>query len=952
MRTERNVAVIFVSCLLAGALAGCGLGARPIDAWVVSEMVQLTDRLEPQGGSRVYSPDGHVIRLPAGANEAVSFQIAVDAEDQPLSNLTLTFSDLNGPQRSVITSGSIAAYRMWPIRIDSFPAWYIRLTDRPAEPAGFYDPLTPIDHQLVGQPFHVPAGQRLAVWVDILVPHDTRPGLYTGQVRISADGRRRWVGKIKLQVHEYALPDANPIVAVGGLDYRDVFRALVRVDGKAYVPYHLARRHKPVREGLTLIREMMRIAHAHRLDLFDRALHPAIKRKPDGSIRLDWTDYDAIVLPYLSGSAFDDKLGCAAWPMPFRQDWPPPRNYGGPDSQAYRQAALGVVRSTREHFAALGEFGRQMFYWPYRGDVSQEGYDNHATLARIVRTADDRTPIFSRLPLPPPSQQMVSPADDFAQLADAYAPPGQWFNARQVLPDSVDRHKLAGLWLTPGAPPFVPPVGVLASPGDLRALPWLVARYNCKGLFFPEVLNWQVGSDGALSDSQLHFFYPGTIVGIDGILASASLKRLRRGMQDVAGVWILQQRQRPGVAAALVNCKVRYAGLDAAGDNYLDARLDGWITKPETWDYATSLLAREIQSAVHPETYTGREQLAEQLAWQKFDREVHSIRIETARARVTPASWQPDMGPTSVKGMLRATVSVELLNEYGRGVAVSVRLGKLPPGWRAVKAVEQIQLMPPGTRRQVKLVAEGDKLPISGRGKTPLELIVTSEQGQPKRLLVEAPMIRCAASSRKITIDGKLDDWPMRAGNSAGAFKLLGRRGRLGEGLAAKQTSAFVLRQADKLLIAMRCEEPNPAAIATRADNMVRYSQLMAVGEDLVEIMLDPGCDARSPAELYHIVVKANGVVITEKGVNPCPPVGQAAPWPAEVRAAVGRGEDYWSVELAVDLSSFGADADSPVWGIDFARFSPGGNEASSWSGASRYFYDPKQLGTMLLGQQ
>ena len=77
-----------------------------------------------------------------------------------------------------------------------------------------------------------------------------------------------------------------------------------------------------------------------------------------------------------------------------------------------------------------------------------------------------------------------------------------------------------------------------------------------------------------------------------------------------------------------------------------------------------------------------------------------------------------------------------------------------------------------------------------------------------------------------------------------------------------------------------------------------------------------------------------------------------ATSWPAQARAAVGRGKDYWAIEVAIPVSSFGANASSPVWGIDFARFSPAGNEASSWSGASRYFYDAKQLGTMLLSEE
>jgi len=950
MRTGSHKYAALVSLLLAFACSGCGLVGRPINAWVSGEMVQLTDRTEPQGGV-IYSPTDHVISLPAGANEVVSFQIAVDAEERALSNLRLAFSNLTGPNGRRIASGSFQAYRMWPIRIETFPAWYVRLTDAPAQPAGFYDPLTPIDHHVVGQPFSVPAGERMAFWVDIVVPRDAGPGLYEGETKISADGHARWVGRIKLQIHEYALPDANPVAAVGGFDYRDVFRTLVRVDGKPYVPRHLARRYEPVREGLSFIRQMMRLAHSHRLDLFDRSLHPTIGRNPDGSVHLNWADYDAIVLPYLTGSAFDDKIGCSAWPMPLRQDWPEPADYGGLDSKAYRRAVLAIAQSCKEHFDGLGEFGRQMFHWPCREEVSQHAYDLHAYISRMVRTTDASTPILTELPACPPTRQMLAVPSDFRQLADAYVPPGQWLDPRQAPPDSVDRHKLAGLWLAPGMPPFVPPVGVLASPGDTRAMCWLVAKYSCRGLFFPDVLNWASTGHKPFGEGQLRFFYPGSTVGVDGVVVSASLKRHRRGMQDIAALWILQQRQRPGIAAALVNAMARYAGAEAAGDNYQDARLYGWVSRPEIWDQASTLLAKEVQSAVHPETYTGQGQIAEQLAWQKFDQQASRIRIDRVRTRLTPIQSPGAAYSAETGEAIRAELSVELMNEHDRGMAVSAEIGKLPTGWQPVKASECIPLLPAKTLAEIELVARGAAFPSSGQGKVPLELIVKSEQDTPTKMLVEMPMILCQRYSGNVTIDGSLDDWPLRAGNCAGAFKLLGRRGmrNADPASASRQTAAFVLRNADELLIAVRCEELDPTSLFARSDNMVRYSQLMAVGEDLVEIILDPGRIARDPSGLYHIAVKANGVVITERGIGCHPPLGEAIPWPAQVTVSVGRGSDHWAVEMAVPLASFGAKARSAVWGIDFTRCTPKGNEASSWSGAPRYFYDARQLGTMLM---
>ena len=54
-------------------------------------------------------------------------------------------------------------------------------------------------------------------------------------------------------------------------------------------------------------------------------------------------------------------------------------------------------------------------------------------------------------------------------------------------------------------------------------------------------------------------------------------------------------------------------------------------------------------------------------------------------------------------------------------------------------------------------------------------------------------------------------------------------------------------------------------------------------------------------------------------------------------------------MEIALPFRAFGDDARRRVWGVNFARFATQGAEASSWTEARGYFYDPAQLGTMLV---
>jgi hypothetical protein len=985
MTARQYSAWVLAAACLSAPLAGCA-DSGEVRVGFAGAMLALTDASALPSDQTVFDAARHTVELAAGANEAGAFQTVIDAGPEGAPDVTVEFSELAGPLGKSIGADAVRAYRMWPVRIDRFPAWYLLLSPRAPASAGYYDILSPIDSSGAAQAFSLAPGERAAFWTDVDVPRDAPPGVYKGRVVVRSAGRAVWQCGLEMRVCDYVLPDARPIVAMGGFDYREVFAAFVKVDGRAYVPDHLDRRYEPVRDGLTRVRRLMEIAHKHGLDLFDSALHPQIVRRRDGSIGLDWTDYDAIAGPYLTGSAFADRLAVAAWPMPFSADWPDPGNYRGTTDPAYRRDANAVIRACLDHFtpapapadgadepagaspsAVAAKDGRApyadaagraaMFYWPYRADVSREGYYRHAALARAIRQSDTLNPVLSRMPLRPPAMTAWSVPEDFDRLVDMSAPPAEWLDPSLAatwdtgLPVQPGG-RIVGVYIAPGAPPYGPTAGVLASPADMRVMPWLAMRYRCAGLFIPDVLGWDKPVS-ALRTDETHLFYPGSIVGVDDVLPSARLKRLRCGLQDAARLDLLVKRQQPGIARALLESMARYAGTDAAGDNYLDPRADGWVSDPAAWDIADRLLTTDVADAVHPENYSGPAIPAERADWNRLNQYVHGMNVERAWAELNPRAG----------GGMRATVRLDLSNRYLRGVSVSAALADLPLGWRPINAVADIGFLPPGATRTVELAADGADIPPAGAGKMSIGVLVRAGDDFRASISAEAAGIRAAPAGRHIDIDGKLDDWPMRPGGSAGAFRLVGRRGRppvatseapetaagadAGAGLAVRQTSAFVLTGEGNLHVALRCDEPDPAQMIDNADNIVRYQQLLATGEDLVEIVLDPGRRASGPEGLYHVVVKANGIVVATRGIRTDPPLGPSQAWAAAITSAVGVYKDFWVAEIAIPLSAFGGDGDADVWGVNFARFATRGAEASSWTGAARYFYNPRELGCM-----
>jgi hypothetical protein len=926
------------------------------EVWVASEMLALsetTPRTEPSG---LLGDDGRTVQLLAAANETVSFQVVVDVNNTPLRDLRIEPSPLVG-QDATLPPETLACFRMLPVRVETLPAWHLRLTETPPDPASVYDPLVPADAPGGGQPWNLDPGQRLAIWVDLAVPRTARPGVYEGKLTLSA-GTTKHELALRLEILDILLPETRPLFALGGFDHNTLFKRFIKQDGKPYQPVYLDVDNPRVKQGLGIVRQMMRLAHEHRLDLVDKGLRPKINRDAYGKLHLQWKDVDAILTPYLTGKAFDDRVPLPAWPLPITDAWPVPTYYGGFDSPHYAKTLRTVARLSVEHFRELGA-EKKLFAWPVRAEVSEQVYRRTLRLATLLREVAPNVPILTELPTAPPEATGWSHPPELADRVDILAPPAQWLQPAEARRRAWPGHPLLGVWFQPGLPPYAPSLGVLASPADVRALPWIARRYGCVGIFLPEVLNWRGEMFDHADGASARLFYPGDRAGLKGVLPSVRLKRLRRGLQDLGYLWVLRQRDRAGIADALLEAMVRYAALDAASDHYQDPRLRGWVHDGRTWSLARLMLIREVQQALHSRPLEEDGRTAERVRWQQFSQATSTLAVERVQTvmRIGPKD-QALLNDSATSPGLRATILVELFNEFSKPLDVDVEITDLPTGWKALVDEYSIPNFPPRQTRQARLVIEGRSLPSVPSGKIPVALNLAAGAGIERALRANVAFLIAGRFNKPPTIDGYLDDWPLRRNNTAGDFRLLGRRGLVrrnpdGEvrtGLARRQTLVYAMQDAENLYFAFRCDEPRPEGMHFTPSNRLRWEQLLITGEDLVEILLDPGADAAGSEDLYHFVIKPNGVLIAEKGISANPPLGPHQPLPANAELAVQRGPDRWVVELRIPLRLFGkAGTEARYWGANFMRFAAQDREASSWTGAQRYFYDPRNLGTMFV---
>jgi hypothetical protein len=916
----KSVLGAIAAAVAAALAAGCQVSAPP-EVWVVGQMSRLTDQSTRAFDPIVYDGQTLTVKLQAAGNETVSFQVVIDAGPQAVAGLAISWTDLAaGGAR--IKRQEIRAFRCLPVGITALPAWYaVLVSDN--KPAVIYDAMLPLE---ADHPLNLAAGERLVVWFDVSVPADAQAGGYSGDLTVASVSHGPWAARLRLEVLDFALPDARPAMAIGGFDHQELSAAMVSREGKPFRPARLDQRQPEVRQVLAAMRQMSRLARRHGLDLFEMQLRPLLKRDRTGAVRLDWTDYDATVTPYLDGSAFEDGRPVAAWAMPFSDLCPVPQHYGDRSSTEYIRTLAGVQAACRDHFAKLGSAGGAIFAWPQRV-VEAQSRGELLVSVRRARQGNRALPVLSQLPPMP-----IEAVADVSDLSDMVAIPAEWFDPNASVKMSGS-HPLAGVWLMPGEGLNAPSLGLVDLPGDACALAWIAARYRCRGLFLPRVMQWAGNPFNAPAGPQTQLFYPGNPVGSSEVLASARLKWLRRGLQDAACLELARQ-YCPQVAESLVQAMIGRVGAEGAPE-----RLGQWEQDATAWEMARRLMGREIEAALKPAKKDNSLLKEHRQAWRRYYEQIHSPGVERADC---------SLAPEIKEGKVRMEVSLTLRDPLPQPVSVAAAWKELPEGWQGNPSPKPLTL-PAGGRQVVALTAEGSLAPQGAEGKAALQINLTIDGQETRSVPISAPLLLVGAASRAPVIDGALDDWPMLEGNAAGDFRCIVRRGEQTPRPAKRKTHAFVLCDRSSLYIAIRCAEPNLPGVTASASNLVRYEHSLACGEDLVEIVLDPGATAESAEELYHVVVKPNGAMLAERGVCADPGMAKAEAWASGATVAVGRRQDAWVVEMALPLSSFGPAGRARQWRVNFARFAAQANEASSWVAVDRHFYEIDRLGMMVL---
>jgi len=379
-------------------------------------------------GSKIRPFDPPVgVAAPARAfgarREGVATQIVLtNTSESPLTGLSPELGALVGPHSAVLPVDAVQLYRVGHVDVPV-----------PSDPAGavgeWPDPLYPIGRDRYyheprnGAPFDLAPGRNQPVWIDIRIPPEAAPGVYTATFRVLQADTVVAELPFSLTVWGFSLPETPALASTAALD------TLTTFCGHFY-PGASCIQNTPALEQLVDL--YLTEGAAHRLTLTTGAspLTYTYDVASDRVTSVNWENWDRLL----------QRPGASSYPLP-----PPGFRWNDPAhvwTEAEQREAIAIWRAAGEHYRANGWFDRSFLYT----------YDEPAT-ARNGYTADQQKRLVAQQSLTlraadPQLRALVTSAyDPFLALNAAigiWAPPVQQLGSLRELQATYAGERSAG----------------------------------------------------------------------------------------------------------------------------------------------------------------------------------------------------------------------------------------------------------------------------------------------------------------------------------------------------------------------------------------------------------------------------------------------------------------------------------------------------------------------------
>lgn len=468
------------------------------------------------------SPDNHVwdgssISLFSAKNEVIAFQLIIEATASGVNNVDVSLDSLTNGAYVIENTGSSNPFDYVGKRIELFTEHYVTV-----DGAWFPDALIPFaaPKGLGGAPFDIAPKNNQGVWVDIWVPRDALPGIYTGNVEVSMNSVVTHTIPISLQVYDFTLPDECHL--------KNMFAMGTGI---------LSKRHGVASESpeyYALEAKYHQMAHRHRFDIVRGVKNLGVM--------------DKYHKRYLTGELYTAG-----------------NNYEGPGENVGNGTfSIGPYNYSPEEFSPDNEAG-----WRAGSDAWVNWFNENAPDVEIHKYLRDepwshggiyddiieRCEWIHNNPGSGSALMTYVTCPIISELqghCDFWSMSGQGY----YLPDAVyeqSQGRKCGFYN--GVRPWQGATTIDVDAIDWRVQPWICWRYNVDQYFYWETTHWNHWNEPPVdpfaksrSNGNGYLFYPGEDVvfpessrGLPGPLSSIRMKNWRRGMQDYEYLWLARQ---------------------------------------------------------------------------------------------------------------------------------------------------------------------------------------------------------------------------------------------------------------------------------------------------------------------------------------------------------------------------------------------------------------------------
>jgi len=529
-----------------------------VNVWAVpaEQKVRPNDRLE--NNNLVWSRNDSKIRLLGAGNEHVPFQLVISTnvsgsprQVKAPDGFWVTCSDLISATGEKISKDNINFFVQHYIFIDAVSS--------PVGATGYWpDAIVPMQVPF-GMSAQYDVVKNRPIWIDLIVPKETKGGKYTGQIVVSQHGKPLQTIAVELEVYSFSLPDETPLIT-----YMNVSR------GQLAGFYRKPSNSEEIEKIAQVYYDKL---YENRMEpWFNDMLVPRVELK-EGQVVLTFNHERYL---YYMNTLKTKRVLFEAFPRGIQR-----QVKAAPFTPEYNAIVKSYLSQVEDYFIKNGWHDRLVFNSPIDEPRSKEEYEDTRKWGALVKESTKGVPfLITRTPVPPKDHPEWGV---FQGYVNNYSIHGNHLNDPDVKRVIKEEKAKGGelTWYVSCDQRYPQPNYYIDAPAmDMVILPWITARYKMDGILY-WAINWwsetvnpwinantfvsgQLCSGGEwVNNGEGVLLYPGDFVNeftdqpnVDGPVSCIRFELFREGIEDYVYLSMIEKLGDKAFAEKIVESMV------------------------------------------------------------------------------------------------------------------------------------------------------------------------------------------------------------------------------------------------------------------------------------------------------------------------------------------------------------------------------------------------------------